>query len=58
MGKTSITASKCVTTIALLCHCLHYAKRLYETQFVHRFSNGTMPQRNLFKVKFLKFYLF
>lgn len=24
-------------------------KRLYETQFVHRFSNGTMPFRNLFK---------
>ena len=28
---------------------LHYAKRLYETQFVHRFSNGTMPLTNLFK---------
>ena len=39
----------CVVTIALICHCLHYAKRLYETQFVHRFSNGTMPIGNLFK---------
>jgi len=38
-----------VVTIALICHTIHYAKRLYETQFVHRFSNGTMPQRNLFK---------
>jgi very-long-chain enoyl-CoA reductase len=35
--------------LALLCHSFHYAKRLYETQFVHRFSNGTMPFTNLFK---------
>lgn len=39
----------CVVTIALLCHTLHYAKRLYETQYVHRFSNATMPIGNLFK---------
>jgi hypothetical protein len=39
-------------TLALVCHSIHYAKRLYETQFVHRFSNGTMPIRNLFKVAF------
>jgi len=38
-----------VVTLALLCHTLHYAKRIYETQFVHRFSNGTMPLTNLFK---------
>ncbi|KAI6242746.1 Very-long-chain enoyl-CoA reductase [Aphelenchoides fujianensis] len=36
-------------TLALICHSFHYAKRLYETQFIHRFSNGTMPIRNLFK---------
>lgn len=36
-------------TLALICHSFHYAKRLYETQFVHRFSNGTMPFFNLFK---------
>lgn len=36
-------------TLALFCHSLHYAKRILETQFVHRFSNGTMPLRNLFK---------
>jgi len=36
-------------TIALILHSIHYLKRLYETQFVHRFSNGTMPLRNLFK---------
>lgn len=27
----------------------HYAKRLAETVFVHRFSNATMPIRNIFK---------
>uniref|UniRef100_A0AC34RFS8 Very-long-chain enoyl-CoA reductase n=1 Tax=Panagrolaimus sp. JU765 TaxID=591449 RepID=A0AC34RFS8_9BILA len=36
-------------TLALICHSFHYLKRLYETQFVHRFSNGTMPFFNLFK---------
>jgi very-long-chain enoyl-CoA reductase len=27
--------------------CLHFIKREYETWFVHRFSNGTMPFMNL-----------
>jgi len=27
----------------------HYGKRLFETLFIHRFSHGTMPIRNLFK---------
>ncbi|VDK67136.1 unnamed protein product [Litomosoides sigmodontis] len=34
---------------ALVCWTFHYAKRLLETQFVHRFSNETMPLRNIFK---------
>jgi len=38
-----------VVTIALLCHSFHYAKRLFETQYIHRFSNATMPIKNLFK---------
>jgi very-long-chain enoyl-CoA reductase len=38
-----------VVTLALICHSIHYAKRLFETQYIHRFSNGTMPIMNLFK---------
>lgn len=35
--------------IAAVCYAGHYAKRLLETQFVHRFSHGTMPIMNLFR---------
>lgn len=37
------------TDIAVACHTMHYAKRLLETVFVHRFSHSTMPIFNLFK---------
>lgn len=36
-------------SIAVGCWTFHYAKRLFETLFIHRFSNATMPLRNLFK---------
>ncbi|KAL5287303.1 TECR family protein [Megaselia abdita] len=35
--------------IAAACYTFHYAKRLLETIFVHRFSHSTMPLSNLFK---------
>ena len=34
----------------MVCWTLHYAKRILETLFVHRFSHNTMPITNLFKV--------
>jgi len=35
--------------IAYACVMLHYFKRLFESVFVHRFSNPTMPLMNIFK---------
>ncbi|XP_001847824.2 probable very-long-chain enoyl-CoA reductase art-1 [Culex quinquefasciatus] len=35
--------------VAAICWAGHYAKRILETLFVHRFSHATMPLRNLFK---------
>lgn len=35
--------------IAAACYITHYAKRILETIFVHRFSHATMPIFNLFK---------
>lgn len=36
-------------TLSCLLITLHFIKREFETLFVHRFSNATMPARNIFK---------
>jgi very-long-chain enoyl-CoA reductase len=38
-----------VVHIACACWTFHYAKRLFETVFIHRFSHATMPIFNIFK---------
>lgn len=38
-----------VVNIAAACWSIHYAKRLLETVFVHRFSHATMPIMNIFR---------
>ncbi|EGC39010.1 hypothetical protein DICPUDRAFT_52983 [Dictyostelium purpureum] len=48
-GSYANTEKTQVQNIALICYSLHYIKRVLETLFVHRFSNGTMPIFNLFK---------
>ena len=40
----------CFLSIAAICWTFHYAKRLFETIFIHRFSHSTMPIANLFRV--------
>merc|ERR1740123_753923 len=47
-GASSAPMSR-ATHLAAAAWSFHYAKRLLETIFVHRFSNATMPLSNLFK---------
>ncbi|MCJ1411065.1 3-oxo-5a-steroid 4- dehydrogenase [Ptychographa xylographoides] len=39
-------------TLSLLLFCVHFAKREYETLYIHRFSAATMPWMNIFKNSF------
>uniref|UniRef100_A0A0K2TWN1 very-long-chain enoyl-CoA reductase n=1 Tax=Lepeophtheirus salmonis TaxID=72036 RepID=A0A0K2TWN1_LEPSM len=48
-GDMHNTTDHSVVNIAMACWSFHYLKRLFETVFVHRFSNATMPISNLFK---------
>jgi len=48
-GKASSITIHRYVHIACACFLFHYGKRLAETHFVHRFSHGTMPIRNIFK---------
>ncbi|XP_053921769.1 trans-2,3-enoyl-CoA reductase-like isoform X2 [Cuculus canorus] len=38
-----------VVHLACFCHCSHYIRRLLETLFVHKFSGGHTPLRNMIK---------
>lgn len=38
-----------VQKVALVCWIIHFAKREFETLFVHRFGTDTMPLSNLYK---------
>ncbi|KAF7381240.1 hypothetical protein HZH68_016115 [Vespula germanica] len=48
-GDIENTKVHYVVNVAAVCWTIHYAKRLLETLFIHRFSHATMPLRNLFK---------
>jgi len=43
------TPKPAVVDYACYAHTFHYAKRILETLFIHRFSHATMPIMNLFK---------
>uniref|UniRef100_A0A1B6LQF0 very-long-chain enoyl-CoA reductase n=2 Tax=Graphocephala atropunctata TaxID=36148 RepID=A0A1B6LQF0_9HEMI len=48
-GDAADKPASMVVHIAAACWTVHYAKRILETLFVHRFSHATMPIMNLFK---------
>jgi very-long-chain enoyl-CoA reductase len=48
-GLPSRTTTYPVQTYALYAWCLHYAKREFETFFIHRFSHATSPLANVYR---------
>lgn len=48
-GDSATSPMSQVVHIAAICWTFHYAKRLFETVFIHRFSHSTMPIANLFR---------
>lgn len=48
-GEKAATTMPLIMHLSCLCYTGHFAKRLFETIYVHRFSHATMPIRNLFK---------
>uniref|UniRef100_A0A8C6N6X3 Trans-2,3-enoyl-CoA reductase-like n=1 Tax=Melopsittacus undulatus TaxID=13146 RepID=A0A8C6N6X3_MELUD len=38
-----------VVHLACFCHCLHYIRHILETLFVHKFSGGHTPLKNMIK---------
>uniref|UniRef100_A0A7M4EFK6 Trans-2,3-enoyl-CoA reductase-like n=1 Tax=Crocodylus porosus TaxID=8502 RepID=A0A7M4EFK6_CROPO len=38
-----------VVHLACFCHCIHYIRNLLETLFVHKFSGGHTPLKNMIK---------
>uniref|UniRef100_A0A8K9XR30 Trans-2,3-enoyl-CoA reductase-like 2b n=1 Tax=Oncorhynchus mykiss TaxID=8022 RepID=A0A8K9XR30_ONCMY len=48
--KDDYTSNPCsVVTLACVCHCFHYFRRLLETVFIHRFSDGTLPLQTIMR---------
>lgn len=48
-AEAAATPYNWVAKLGIICWILHFAKREFETFFIHKFSHPTMPLSNLFK---------